>query len=187
MPIPDLPEQPNEDCMLSLKFGREVVNYFSGSPLNRLSFLRTDHAFLRAAFSHPTAAILLMNNLSPLVRDASHVAFVSNQDVIPYTGPDPLAKTEEEMIKDFNSEVTQPLILFLGVDENNRLPSNGSDAEPFTYKNYKGVPYFAVDITPRGSLTEAANKVIKAVTDRGLSFHEHTPRHMGLVAPEGKL
>ena len=38
-----LPAHPDVDSMLSRKFGREVANYFSGSPLNRLGFLRGDH------------------------------------------------------------------------------------------------------------------------------------------------
>ncbi|KAK1756130.1 NUDIX hydrolase domain-like protein [Echria macrotheca] len=184
MPIPDLPILPDDDSLLSKKFGRETANYFSGSPLNRLSFLRTDHAFLQSAFSHPSAAFLLMNNLSPLVgTDSSNLAFVPTADVLPLTGPEPFVKTEEELIRDFNSEETHPVILFLGVDEKNRLPShNVGVPEEFVYKNYKGSPYFAIDITPRGSFAAAANALIAAVQERGYSFHDNSPRHMGLHA-----
>lgn len=182
--------------MLSLKFGRETANYFSGSPLNRLSFLRSDHEFLRLAFSHPSAAFLLMNSLNPLVKDNnSHLAFVTTPDIEPLTGPDPFGKKDEELIRDFNSEETQPLILFLGVDERDRLLPNanvngsgsGSDASTFQYKEYKGSPYFAVDITPRGTLTEVANGIITTLEAKGLSFHDSSSRHMGLRPAEAAI
>jgi NAD+ diphosphatase len=186
MPTPELPILPPDDSMLSARFGREVANYFSGSPLNRLSFLRTDHDFLRAAFAHPSAAFLLMNGLNPLVKgDSAHIAFASRPDVEPLTGPDPFAKPEEEMIAEFDSEKTQPLILFLGVDEKDLLPSNGTDGGAFKYKEYNGSPYFAVDVTPRGTLTEVANTIIASLEAKGLAFRSHSPRHMGLTAPEG--
>jgi NAD+ diphosphatase len=182
---PDLPVLPQDDSMLSLRFGREVANYFSGSPLNRLSFLRTNHDFLRAAFSHPSAAFLLLNNLNPLTKDDSHLAFVSHSDVEALTGADPFAKPEEELIKEFNSDKTQPLILFLGVDDKNLLPSNGTENGTFKFKEYSGSPYFAVDLTPRGTLTEASNSIIDALKTKGLAFQDHSPRRMNLVSPEG--
>jgi NAD+ diphosphatase len=182
---PDLPVLPPDDSMLSLRFGREVANYFSGSPLNRLSFLRTDHDFLRAAFSHPSAGFLLMNNLNPLTKDDSNLAFVSHPDVEPVTGADPFGKPEEEQMKEFNSDKTQPLILFLGVDDRNLLPSNGTEKGTFKFKDYHGSPYFAVDITPRGTLTEVGNKVIAALETKGLKFRDNSPRRMDLPAPQG--
>jgi NAD+ diphosphatase len=187
MPIPDLPVLAAEDSQLSKTFGPEIANYFSGSPLNRLSFLRTDHEFLQTAFSHPAASFLLMNELAPLTRDdGAHLGFVSSADVVPLTGEKPFAKTEEELVRDFNSADTHPVILFLGVDEKNHLPSHsGEIPDEFIYKNYKGSPYFAIDATPRGSHAEAANAVIAAVQAKGLSFHSASPRHMGLHAGQG--
>ena len=175
--------------MLSKKFGPEVANYFSGSPLNRLSFLRTDHDFLQAAFSHPSASFLLMKDLAPLVQtnNTAHLAFVSSSEVVPLTGPEPFVKTEEQLIQGFNSEEEHPVILFLGVDEKNHLPSHsGEIPDEFIYKNYKGSPYFAVDVTPRRSLTDAANALIETVRAKGLSFHDTSPRHMGLHAGQGE-
>ena len=58
MPAPDLPTLPYPEdptSPLTLKHGRETANYFSGSPLNRLSFLRASTPFLQSAFSHPRA------------------------------------------------------------------------------------------------------------------------------------
>lgn len=184
-PIPDLPILEAEDSMLSRKFGRELSNYFAGSPLNRVGFLRGDHGFLRAAFSHPSARFLLLNDLAPLVDETQRrLAYVGYSEVTPFTGPDPFEKSEEQMIKDFNSDEFKPLILLLGLDEANKLPASAEDPA-FAHKEYKGRPYFAVDITPKGSAAEAANKVIDAVKAKGYSFYQNQ-RHMGLEAGEGK-
>ncbi|KAI1337730.1 NUDIX hydrolase domain-like protein [Xylariaceae sp. FL0016] len=177
-PIPDLPTLADDDSMLSRKFGREVCNYFSGSPLNRVSFLRTDHAFLHAAFAHPQASFLLMDSLNPLAKDAANLAYVGRDDVAPLTGEEPFKTTEEEIIKEFNSDVTQPVILFLGIDEKKT---------GFEYREYKGNPYFAIDVTPKGSIEEKAKSVIEAVKAKtGYSFISGQ-RLLTLKAPEGAI
>jgi NAD+ diphosphatase len=177
--IPDLPAIAADDSMLSRKFGREVANYFSGSPLNRVSFLRGDHGFLSAAFAHPTASFLLMDNLGPLAKDPSALAYVGREDVIPLTGAEPFRQTEEEQIKAFNSAVTQPLVLFLGLDEKQRTG--------FEFKEYKGSPLFAVDVTPKGSVADAARGVLEAVKAKtGLTTLPGASRMMSLKAPEGQ-
>ncbi|KAI0013886.1 NUDIX hydrolase domain-like protein [Xylariaceae sp. FL0662B] len=177
-PIPDLPVLAEDDSMLSRKFGRETANYFSGSPLNRVSFLRTDHAFLGAAFAHPSASFLLVDNFSPLAKDPANLAYVGNGDVIPLTGPEPFKKSEAELIREFNSAVTQPVVLFLGIDEKK---------VGFEYAEYKGNPYFAVDVTPKGSIAEKAKGVIEAVKAKtGLSFLDGR-RLLTLNAPEAAI
>ncbi|KAI1854906.1 hypothetical protein JX266_001024 [Neoarthrinium moseri] len=177
-PIPDLPILAEDDSMLTRKFGREVANYFSGSPLNRVSFLRGDHGFLSSAFSHPTASFLLMENLSPLAQDPTKLAYVEKSIVEPLTGSDPFKKTEEELLKEFNSDVAFPVILFLGIDEKKK--------SGFEYKDYRGAPYFAVDVTPKGSITEVAKGVIETAKAKGVSFLPGT-RHITLNAPEGEI
>lgn len=176
-PIPDLPNIAADDSMLSRKFGRETANYFSGSPLNRVSFLRSEHAFLASAFSHPTASFLLMNNLSPAVKDAANLGYVTKADVEPLTGAEPFRETEEEWAKGFNSDVVSPVILFLGLDE--------KKATGFEYKEFKGAPYFAIDVTPKAGLADKANKVMEAVKAKGLDFSK-SARMMTLTASEGE-
>ncbi|KAK5631823.1 hypothetical protein RRF57_007537 [Xylaria bambusicola] len=176
--IPDLPLLATDDSMLSRKFGREVANYFSGSPLNRVSFLRADHAFLNAAFSHPSTCFLLLDNYSPLAKDTTTLAYVSKEDIAPLTGPEPFKATEEEQIKSFNSAITQPIVLFLGLDEKKT---------GFQYREYKGNPYFAVDVTPKGSIEEKAKGVIKAVQAKhGVTFIPGA-RLLTLNAPEAAI
>ncbi|KUI65141.1 hypothetical protein VM1G_00862 [Cytospora mali] len=186
--IPDLPILEAEDSMLSRKFGRELSNYFAGSPLNRVGFLRGDHVFLRSAFSHPSTRFLLLNELAPLVNEDQnqrHLAWVNYDEVKHFTGPDPFEKSEEQMIKEFNSEEVKPLILLLGLDEGSKLPAPANDPA-FQYKNYNGRPYFAVDVSPRGSSAGAANKIIEAVKAKGCTFFENQ-RNMGLVASEAAM
>ncbi|KAI1094434.1 NUDIX hydrolase domain-like protein [Rostrohypoxylon terebratum] len=175
--IPDLPIIAEDDSMLSRKFGREIVNYFSGSPLNRVSFLRTDYGFLRVAFAHPSASFLLMNNLSPLAKDAANLSYVSRDVVVPLTGEEPFKTSEEEQMKGFNSDVTQPVILFLGIDEKKT---------GFEYREYKGNPYFAVDVTPKGTITEKATSIIDIVKTNGVSFIDGR-RLLSLNAPEAAI
>ncbi|KAI3343640.1 NUDIX hydrolase domain-like protein [Ustulina deusta] len=176
--IPDLPILAPDDSMLSRKFGREVANYFSGSPLNRVSFLRTDHGFLNAAFAHPSTSFLLLDNYSPLAKDTTTLAYVGKDDIVPLTGPEPFKKTEEEQIKSFNSAVTQPIVLFLGLDERKA---------GFEYRDYKGNPYFAIDVTPKGSIEENAKSVIEAVKAKhGVSFIPGA-RLLTLNAPEAAI
>jgi NAD+ diphosphatase len=176
--VPELPDPAHAevDSMLSRKFGREVANYFSGSPLNRVSFLRTNHDFITKALTHPSTSFLLLKDLAPLGIDATKLAYAKHEDVRGLIGPNPFEKSEEQLIKEYNSSVTLPLVLFLGLDERKK--------EGFEHGIYKGQPFFAVDVTPRGTVEKQASAVIEAMKAKGLSFVEGR-MHMSLNAPEG--
>ena len=69
MPTPDLPTLPYPEdptSLLALQPSRETANYFSGSPLNRLSFLRASPAFLQSAFAHPRARFRMLHPELPM-------------------------------------------------------------------------------------------------------------------------
>ncbi|KAK4697002.1 NAD+ diphosphatase, partial [Lecanoromycetidae sp. Uapishka_2] len=180
MPQPDLPEPAHADkeSMLSRKFGRETANYFSGSPLNRVSFLRTDHPFLSAALKHSSTSFLLFHNLNPLAKDPTKLEYASFEDVKPLIGEDPYSKNEEQMISEYDSTITTPQLLFLGLDE-------GKQSE-FEWKIYHGSPYFALDVTPKGSVNSEAEKLIERMKSRGLQFVEGR-MHMSLQADEAAI
>lgn len=115
----------------------EVVNYFSGSPLNRLSFLRHDRDFLRKASTHPTTRYLLLKELDPLAKD-DKLCFVTLNDVEDmisgyYEG------TEENAIDSFNPLKRSPALIFLGIDESDQ-------DNALTHGNYTGRCYFALEI-----------------------------------------
>lgn len=178
-PQPSLPEPAHADVdsMLSRKFGREIANYFSGSPLNRVSFLRTNHEFITKALTHPSTNFLLLNDLAPLATDVTKLAYAKHEDVRVLIGQNPFEKSEEQLVKDYNSAVTMPLVLFLGLDERRR--------DGFEHGIYKGQPFFAVDVTPKGTVEKEANAVIEEMKKTGLTFVEGRI-HMTLNAPEGR-
>ncbi|KAI9654829.1 MAG: NADH pyrophosphatase [Bathelium mastoideum] len=180
MPQPALPEPkfPELDSMLSRKFGREVANYFSGSPLNRVGFLRPDHVFLSQAIRHPTTSFLLCDSLQPLTKESKKLAYVSHADIQPLIGDNPYEKSENELIEQYNSEVSVPQMIFLGLDERHK--------DGLVYKEqYKGAPFFAVDVTPKGSHAEIAKKIISDLESRGYSFAQG--RVMDIEASEAAI
>ncbi|EER41113.1 NADH pyrophosphatase [Histoplasma capsulatum H143] len=176
--VADIPTPPHLDSMLSRKFGKETVNYFSGnetiykfilisplagSLLNRVSFLRTDGAFLSAAIRHPTTRFLLFNDLNPLVRSPSEIFYASYNDVKTLIPEDVFDKTEADALKDFQPSITTPLLIFLGLDETQKENS-------LSYKSYTGAPFFALDVTPRGTIEQPAKGIIATMETNGLSF-----------------
>jgi NAD+ diphosphatase len=177
---PDLPDPAHHDVdsMLSRKFGREVANYFSGSPLNRVSFMRDKHDFISKALTHPTTQFMLFDNLAPLAKDPAHLAYAKLDEIKSLIGENPFEKEEAEMIKQYNSLVTLPLVLFLGLDERKK--------EGFQHGIYSGTPYFAVDITPNGTVEKEATSLIEAMKAKGLTFLQGRTA-MTLNAPEGSL
>ncbi|KAI1918006.1 NADH pyrophosphatase [Ophidiomyces ophidiicola] len=158
------PKHIEQDSMLARRFGKETANYFSSSPLNRVSFLRSEPPFLMSALRHPTARFLLFNQLAPLVHSSAEVFYATYQDVEPLVPVDLFDKSEEESLKTYHSGVILPLLVFLGLDES--CVTNG-----LSYKSYTGVPYFALDVTPTAGLEEKANMIINSMKSRGLSFH----------------
>lgn len=181
LPIPALPEPAHAvlDSMLARKFGKEVANYFAGSPLNRVSFLRPDTTFLSQALKHETSRFILFNNLNPLVKSADRLAYASYSDVQPVVG-DPYKTAEEDLIKEYNSALYHPQLVFLGLDESKKQ-------DGFSYKeHYAGQPYWALDVTPRASVTEAAEALIKKVEGQSLYFAQGRMQ-LSLVAPEAAM
>lgn len=184
---PALPEPAHQavDSMLTRKFGKEVTNYFAGSPLNRVGFLRGDHTFLSKALAHPSTSFLLCNELQPLVKPDTQpgrgrLHWVKYEDVRPVIGDDPYAKTEADILKAYDSDLYIPQMIFLGIDEKNQ------DGLEYKGKNvYKGAPYFAVDVTPNhDSIKSACEKLIADQAGKGFEFHRG--RVMDIDAQDGK-
>ena len=101
---------------------------------------------------------------------------MSFADVEPVIGKDIFNTTEEDVIAQYNSSLYIPQIVFLGLDEREG---------DFAYKeHYKGQPWFAVDVSPRESVKEAAEALIKKVEGQGHGFSKGR-MHMSLPAEEG--
>ncbi|KAL6722157.1 NADH pyrophosphatase [Lecanora helva] len=100
------------------------------------------------------------------------------EDVQPLIGENPYSKSEEQLIADYDSSVTVPQLLFLGLDE--------SKDSGFQYKIYRGSPYFALDVTPKGTINAKAESLIEQMKARGLQFAEGR-MHTSLPAPEAAM
>ncbi|KAK2869687.1 hypothetical protein FQN49_003119 [Arthroderma sp. PD_2] len=159
------PAHANADTLLSRKFGKETVNYFSSSPLNRVSFLRSDNLLLSSVLKHPSAKFLLFNQLAPLSRDPTQLYYASYQEIEALVPLDIFDKPEKEIIQAYDSSKAVPLVVFLGLNESQT--ENG-----FSYKTYQGHPYFALDITPSGALEEKSKHILEAMESKGLIFNK---------------
>ena len=120
---------------------------------------------------------MVFKNLSPLVKTPSEISYASYSDLKPLIPTNPYEKSEEDLIREFDSRKKTPQLIFLGIDEKVK---NG-----LSYKNYTGAPHFAIDITPVESYEEAANSVIAEMQKKGLTFVEGM-RAMGFPADVGK-
>ena len=105
---------------------------------------------------------MLFKDLAPLGKDPTKLEHVSYDDVKPLIGDDPYSQTEDQLIANYNSTMTIPQLLFLGIDESHKAG--------LEYSIYRGAPYFALDVTPKGSITSAANTLISTLESRGLTF-----------------
>ncbi|KAJ5759769.1 Zinc ribbon NADH pyrophosphatase [Penicillium odoratum] len=155
------------ESMLSRRFGRETANYFSSSPINRLSFLRDNHPFLSTALKHPSTQFVVLNNLAPLTRSPAELYYAKYEELRKLIPQDIFDLSEEDTIKSFDSRKTRPILIFLGLDESRK--ENG-----FAHKIYSGTPCFAVDVTPRGCEAQqaAAKDIISEMEAKGLSFFQ---------------
>jgi NAD+ diphosphatase len=154
--------------------------------LNRLSFLRTEHTFLSSALKHPSTRFVLLKDLSPLVQNANELYLAQYKDVEKLVSPTIYDKTEEEMIQAYDSRVTKPDMIFLGVDES--AASKSSGAALMEWKIYKGQPYFALDVSEKGSDEQRAHakQLVEAWKEKGITpWVSRT--HMSLSPDQGML
>ncbi|KAJ2928611.1 hypothetical protein H1R20_g8472, partial [Candolleomyces eurysporus] len=153
-----------------------VVNLYGGSPLNRLSWLRTSHSFLNAVIALPHTRWLLFNGgqpllVSPQTQGDRSLEFLSTEDVKPFLGSeayfgqgqepgDQLSDDTEEGEHSHHSP-TQSVrirgapIVFLGVHETERdvaaaLPTSEFKNPEVAVQKLKGTPYFALDVAELG-------------------------------------
>ncbi|KAH8107710.1 NUDIX hydrolase domain-like protein [Cristinia sonorae] len=151
------------------------TNFFSGSPLNRLSWLRTSQVFLNAVADSSAARWILIKDGQPLVatnppsgteeRGKKSLARLSTNEVRPLLGRTPLFSQGQNDGEFAPSDVhvleaarlRGPPIVFLGLHEPNS-DSEGADALPssdFSAKvdaaavaaKIKGTPYFTLDVS----------------------------------------
>ncbi|KAG5921267.1 hypothetical protein E4U61_006962 [Claviceps capensis] len=178
--MPEHPALTNDTSMLTRRFGKEVINYFSGSRLNRYSFLRSDVAFLNRVATSPHARYIALDNLSPLVVNKKKLALLSYQEIKSVLGPHPsFLQSDAERIKAFDSSkvASEMQVLFLGttttkngagVESEVNADENEVVWETSEHGDVRGRPYFAVDVsTTRGGRREEKKAWLKSQEEKG--------------------
>lgn len=136
----------------------------TASPLNRLSFFRTEHDFLGGAFDHPSAVFMVFNNLSPLIDSPTAIHYVKRDEIKTLLAENPYSHSEKDMISNFDSRKVIPDLVFLGIDEKVK--------DGYHYRNYTGAPHFAINVTPKAPYEQAATEFSEDIKKKGLSFVE---------------
>ncbi|BFZ53914.1 NADH pyrophosphatase [Savitreella phatthalungensis] len=145
------------DALLTKRFGKETINFFAGSTLNRFSFKRQDQKFLKECFDEKSARFLAFKELDPLADQQGKLVLLERKDVADIV-QDAYALSDEEKVKTWSAEDDTVTLVFLGCDES-RPTSVG------------GEPYFAIDVTPLPRQRESEKKAfIDKVTSQGHDF-----------------
>lgn len=156
------------------------VNFLGGSPLNRLSWLRTSATFLNAIAISPSTRWIAFRRGDPLISGPA-LARLTTDEIRPLIGSEPFfgqGQNAGELVEEGISIVETarfrgPPIVFLGLDEHQQkaeaLPSSefsGNDPQ-VTAQNFNGTPYFTIDLTnvPEGQVDDL-------LRDRQFTFSE---------------
>ncbi|KAJ6593382.1 NUDIX hydrolase domain-like protein [Mycena capillaripes] len=147
-----------------------------GSPLNRLSWLRSSHSFLNAVVASPKARWLVSNGGQQLVSvpalsssDTPTVAQLTTSQVKSYLGPEPYFGQGKDDGRVLTADEVTPhtesarhrgvRVVFLGLLDSlstlNALPTSDFTDPERAVANLQGIPYFALDIGELGIDTDA--------------------------------
>ncbi|KAI0684945.1 NUDIX hydrolase domain-like protein [Cytidiella melzeri] len=157
------------------------VNFFGGSPLNRLSWLRLSEPFVNAIVEHQSTRWLVFKDGNPLLSTPEgtklgKVIRLSTSEVRPWLGSKPyFAQTQNKgEVADPAVSVLEaarlrgPGIVFLGLHENDGASSGALPSSDFSKKDaaavaakIKGEPYFSLDVT--GLEERQIDDVLKSV------------------------
>ncbi|KAH9929564.1 NUDIX hydrolase domain-like protein [Epithele typhae] len=190
------------------------VNFFSGNPLNRLSWLRTSQPFLNSIIHAPSTRWLVFNDGQPLALtppdDSSSavkqsLARLHTHHVRPLLGPEPFfaqGQNEGELApEDVKSLEAARLrgapILFLGLHETESsiaaaLPSTDFSAHAdikTVIDNIKGDAYFSLDVTdvPKEEVDAVLKAAAVDASDSKLAFVEPRSAMTTLEPFEGAI
>jgi len=157
--------------VLTTKILSAPINYFGGSPLNRLSWLRSSQIFLNAILVSPATRWLLFKDgqslfsSEPDSEKSKSLARLTTSDVRSLLGPEPffaqgqnegdIAENDVSVLE--AARLRGPPLVFLGLDE----PSSGNETQEalpssdFSAKTdpasvaskINGTPYFSLDVS----------------------------------------
>jgi NAD+ diphosphatase len=165
-----------------------------GSPLNRLSWLRSSQAVLNAIIVSPATRWLLFNGGQPLIsaQTGSHkhiLAYLPTDDIKPLLGPEPFfgqGKEEGESapidvsVLEASRHRATPVV-FLGLQKSqmgsaNALPSSDFTDPKTAVANLDGTPFFSMDVADFDK--DKVNEVLKnsSLTQNGENLMFSEPR-----------
>lgn len=177
--LPELAALTSDDSMLTRRFGKEVINYYAGSRLNRYSFLRSDVAFLNKAATSSSARFVALTDLNPLVVEKRKLALLTYDDVKPLI-EEPFKLADTQRTKNYDSTAgPSALIVFLGTVDGDDVIFETSE-----HGEVKGRPFFALDITPKGQRKDLAETWLKTQEEKGLWIATN-PRSLSLHSEDG--
>lgn len=125
-------------------FGPANNAYFSNANgrFDRLAFFRMQYDLLDKASTHRSARYLTFESLNALRNANGNFAYVGYEDLADVIGR-PYQKDEKTQVQEFNPAEHRPTMVFLGLDlEASKRP------EAIQLGSYRGVPYFAIDVSP---------------------------------------
>ncbi|KAI0823413.1 NUDIX hydrolase domain-like protein [Trametes gibbosa] len=148
--------------------GDTYVNFYGGSPLNRLAWLRTSQPFLNAIAHAPATRWLVFKEGQPLVQSTpsapkQSLARLTTSDLKPLLGPEPyfsqgqhegtLAPADVPVLE--AARLRGNPIVFLGLHETSTDHADALPSSEFSAKtsadvvlaNIKGTPYFSLDVS----------------------------------------
>jgi len=156
------------------------LNFFGGSPLNRLAWLRTSEPFLHAILEHQSTRWIVLKAGNPLLSTPEgtkqgKIAHLSTSDVRPLLGAEPyfaqgrnegeLAETGIAALE--AARLRGPGIVFLGLHESAAASSGALPSSDFSKKDaaavaakIEGDPYFSLDVT--GLDEQKVDEVLKS-------------------------
>lgn len=165
-----IPVYPRQRMLTITQTSRQIsTNFLGGSPLNRLSWLRTSQVFVDAILRSPSTRWILFRSGQPLVFSHNDqpktrsLARLATADVKPLLGHEPYlgqAEHDGEIAPQGVSalEVARlrgPKIVFLGLEEPRGttaiLPSSDfsakTEAPEAVAERVTGTPYFSLDVS----------------------------------------
>ncbi|KAG8908413.1 NADH pyrophosphatase [Tulasnella sp. 403] len=165
--------------------GEPPVNFFGGSPLNRLSWLRESSKFLNAAANDASARWVVFRDGDPLMmRKGGELAYLTTEQVGGVLGPDGRVFGQGREVDEDGGENVKalmgarlrgPVVVFLGVLEREDVKALPT-AEFGSAEDLTGIPYLVVDVS----------KVPKEVVEETLKDEETGAKALELAFVESR-
>lgn len=153
------------------------VNFLGGSPLNRLSWLRTSSAFINALIDLPSTRWIAFQDRKPLIAsraNESRLALLTTAEVEPFLGSKPYfgQGSQDGEIPAVDLPILEAArfrgapTVFLGVSEPKANDHNPTIPPEELARVLVGTPFFSIDITEVGqSELDHLVQTTTAVTD----------------------